>query len=359
MVDLRRDLARAQIVASDRRYRQALDVLRAHAWLDGRDVVVDDDVFFLEHVLWRDPSRRAEVRAAVHRQLRGYVDDAQALLFQTASCATTRTASGEQRAARRAVVEAHTKIRHILPRSPRSSTTRAPAARSTPSRRCGSRSSRSSTRCSRRCDGRGRGGRGAHALGRGRRLRPRRFAGLSADSPAFQALLASGGKLLPHFDGFVLDLYALCYKMNVVLHAPEADPGRRSSACSSTSCAAPRRVETLRQQTVLDERVAGLGALLLGEALLELLKSGARPDRAEMLDLWNLEQQAAEIAERREHADTAELAAERSGQSGEKQLNELRQRLERENSAAQRTSSSSRAASPRRWAIPPAAASRA
>ena len=33
------------------------------------------------------------------------------------------------------------------------------------------------------------------------------FARLSADSAALQALLASGGKLLPHFDGFLLDLY--------------------------------------------------------------------------------------------------------------------------------------------------------
>src|SRR5512139_995452 len=115
LVDLRRDLGRAQIVASDRRYRQALDVLRAHAYLDGRDVVSDDDVFFLEHVLWRDPSERAEVRAAVHRQLRGYVDDARALLFQTRELRDYAHRQWENNELRgRAVVEAHTKIRHIL-----------------------------------------------------------------------------------------------------------------------------------------------------------------------------------------------------------------------------------------------------
>ena len=48
------------------------------------------------------------------------------------------------------------------------------------------------------------------------------FDRLLADSPALQAVLASGGRLLPHFDGFLLDLYALCYKLNLVFYPPEA-----------------------------------------------------------------------------------------------------------------------------------------
>jgi hypothetical protein len=164
------------------------------------------------------------------------------------------------------------------------------------------------------------------------------FANLCADSAALQALLASGGKLLPHFDGFVLDLYALCYKLNIVLHPPEAvTPGATFFRVLIDELRGAAALEILRQQTVLDERVAGLAALLLGESMLELLKSERALTRAEMLDLWNLEQQAEEIAERGEHAETAaELAAEREGQSGGKQLGELRQRLERENAAAMR-----------------------
>lgn len=164
------------------------------------------------------------------------------------------------------------------------------------------------------------------------------FAALSASSPAYQALLASGGRLLPHFDGFVLDLYALCYKLNIVLHpAPAVSPGATFFRVLLDELRDAPALEALRQQTVLDERVAGLAALLLGEALLELLKSERVLTRAEMLDLWNLEQRAGEIAERGEHAETAAaLAAERAGQGGEKQLQELRQRLERENAAARR-----------------------
>jgi uncharacterized protein with von Willebrand factor type A (vWA) domain len=164
------------------------------------------------------------------------------------------------------------------------------------------------------------------------------FASLTADSPAYQTLLASGGKLLPHFDGFVLDLYALFYKLNIVLHPPESvTPGAVFFRVLIDELRGVAALESLRQQTVLDERVAGLAALLLAESLLELLKSERVLTRAEMLDLWSLEQQATEIAERGEHADTAaQLAAERAGQSGEKPLHELRQRLERENALARR-----------------------
>ncbi len=117
LAELRRELGRAQLVASDRRYRQALDILRAHAWLAGRAAVSDDDVPFLEHVLWRDPGERAEVRSAIHRLLHGYVDEARALLYQTRELREYAHRQWENHELRgRALVEAHTKIRQILAR---------------------------------------------------------------------------------------------------------------------------------------------------------------------------------------------------------------------------------------------------
>jgi len=117
VTELRRELGRRQIVASDRRYRQAIDLLRAHAYLHGRDHVIEDDVFLLEHVLWREPSEHPEVQNAIHRLLRGYIDDAKALLFQTRELrdyAYRQWESAELKS--RAVVEAHTKIRNLLAR---------------------------------------------------------------------------------------------------------------------------------------------------------------------------------------------------------------------------------------------------
>jgi MoxR-like ATPase len=117
LADLRRDLSRRQLISSDRRYRQAVDLLRAYAYLQDRDHVSEDDIFFLEHVLWREPSEQAEVRVAIQRLLRGYVDDAKALLYQTRELrdyAYRQWDSHELRS--RAVVEAHTKIRNIIAR---------------------------------------------------------------------------------------------------------------------------------------------------------------------------------------------------------------------------------------------------
>ena len=186
-----------------------------------------------------------------------------------------------------------------------------------------------------------------------------------ADSPSLQALIASGAKLLPHFDGFLLDLYALLYKMNIVLH-PEHDGdagGRHSTAFCIEELRGPRRWRSLRQQTVLDEGVAGLATLLLGEALLELLKSERVLTRGEMLDIWNLEQQARrDRRPRGGRRDRRDAARRRCAASRPKrQLDELQNRLQRENatrrapprragrSACGRTSPTARRAGSRAW----------
>jgi MoxR-like ATPase len=117
LADLRRELTKAQLVSSDRRYRQCVELLRAHAYLYERDEVTEEDVFFLEHALWHAPNEHAEVRTAIHRLLRGYVDEAKALLYQTRELrdyAHRQWESNELRS--RAVVEAHTKVRNILAR---------------------------------------------------------------------------------------------------------------------------------------------------------------------------------------------------------------------------------------------------
>ena len=115
MADIRRELQKKSIVASDRRYRQSLSLLQALAYLSGRASVVESDLFFLEHVLWKDPGEQGEVHNVIHGLIHGYEDEVQELLFQTRELrdyAERTWESKEQQA--RAVIEAHTKIRHIL-----------------------------------------------------------------------------------------------------------------------------------------------------------------------------------------------------------------------------------------------------
>lgn len=52
MVKLRKDLDEAGAHPSTRRYRQSMDVMRASAFLNGRDVVTEDDIVALRFTLW-------------------------------------------------------------------------------------------------------------------------------------------------------------------------------------------------------------------------------------------------------------------------------------------------------------------
>ena len=115
ITDVRRELRAKGIVASDRRYAQAVGVLRAHAYLAGRDAVADEDVPFLEHVLWRDPAERAQVRTTLRELLRGYEDEVRVLLYQSRELREYALRTWDSRELQsRAAVEAHTKIRNIL-----------------------------------------------------------------------------------------------------------------------------------------------------------------------------------------------------------------------------------------------------
>jgi len=164
------------------------------------------------------------------------------------------------------------------------------------------------------------------------------LAALKADSPSLRALETSGSRLLPHFDGFLLDLFAILFKLNVLVHEDEeVAPSARFYRLLVDEIRGAPALELLRQQTVLDEAAAGLATLLLGQRLLDLLKSERLLTRAEMLDFWNLEHQEAEIAARGEEADTADaLQQQLAGRAAARQLAELSKRARRDTQAAQR-----------------------
>jgi MoxR-like ATPase len=115
IANIRRELGKKQIVASDRRYRQALSLLQAHAYLMGEDAVVESSLAFLEHVLWRDPSEQQEVRATIRELLLGYEEEVKELLYQSQEIreyALRPWETSEMRA--QALIEVHTKLRNIL-----------------------------------------------------------------------------------------------------------------------------------------------------------------------------------------------------------------------------------------------------
>jgi MoxR-like ATPase len=112
---LRRDLAAQQIIVSDRRWRNALAILRAHAMLFNRDQVSEEDLPFLEHVLWKDPEELPKVRDAIRRLVKGFEDEARELLIQGQELREYADRGWESEELRkRAVIEAHTKLANIL-----------------------------------------------------------------------------------------------------------------------------------------------------------------------------------------------------------------------------------------------------
>jgi uncharacterized protein with von Willebrand factor type A (vWA) domain len=163
------------------------------------------------------------------------------------------------------------------------------------------------------------------------------LARLQADSPSLTAIVDSGSKLLPHFDGFVLDLFALLFKMNLVVSPPEeVVPSAGFYKLLLDELQASPALDLLRRQTILDELRAGLATALLGDRLLGLLKSERILSRAEMLDFWNLEQQEREIAGQQAQTETARDLRPQVTPVTQRQLDELAQRMQREADTAAR-----------------------
>jgi len=113
--EIRRELGKKQIIASDRRYRQSLGLIRAHAYLMGEDSVSDRSLAFLEHVLWKDPSERVEIKAVINEIVLGYEQEVQELLYQAREIeeyVKRQWDTEDQRS--QALIEGHTKLRNIL-----------------------------------------------------------------------------------------------------------------------------------------------------------------------------------------------------------------------------------------------------
>lgn len=117
IVELRRDLNEKGVIASDRRYRQSLGLLRGLALLRGKDAVGDDEIAFLEHVLWTDPAERPVVKDAIRKLVHGLDEEVQELLFQARElkdyAARGWKSMDEQT---QAIIEVETKLRRILVR---------------------------------------------------------------------------------------------------------------------------------------------------------------------------------------------------------------------------------------------------
>lgn len=64
-VKLWKELRQNGFIISDRRFRNSQRFLKAHAWLEGRSEVAEDDFEILTHVMWQEPEQKKTVRKIV------------------------------------------------------------------------------------------------------------------------------------------------------------------------------------------------------------------------------------------------------------------------------------------------------
>lgn len=65
LINIRGKMRVEGIIASDRRYKQSISILKAHAWLEGRTAVAEDDMEMLSHILWSQPLEIKTVKRVI------------------------------------------------------------------------------------------------------------------------------------------------------------------------------------------------------------------------------------------------------------------------------------------------------
>lgn len=65
LVDVEEELAKEGLKTSTRTLAEQVDILRAHAVLEGRDEVTEDDLTVIEDMVWREPADRSKVSRIV------------------------------------------------------------------------------------------------------------------------------------------------------------------------------------------------------------------------------------------------------------------------------------------------------
>ena len=115
LIQIRNKLKKEGIINSDRRFKQSLDILKAHAYINGRDVVGDDDLTILQHILWSQPAEIKTVSRVIVGTANPIMNKIPELIDQSHEIELTvqDMLTNEPDQASTAGVEANTKLKKI------------------------------------------------------------------------------------------------------------------------------------------------------------------------------------------------------------------------------------------------------
>jgi uncharacterized protein with von Willebrand factor type A (vWA) domain len=171
----------------------------------------------------------------------------------------------------------------------------------------------------------------------------RAWADICAEAKSIAELQESGERLVPHFPALMQDLFFALFKYNVVWRKP--DGVRPSAALNRTilqDLLPSAAFEVLKNRTLLEEEKAAIAAVVLGEEVLEMVRTERLINRREMLDLWDMQHQEQDLGERSSALKTADemTGGEPSETVGDDAMQE---KIERLKEAAQRAAQVSEA----------------
>jgi uncharacterized protein with von Willebrand factor type A (vWA) domain len=124
--------------------------------------------------------------------------------------------------------------------------------------------------------------------------------------------MEAGGRLVPHFDALLADLFLALFKYNLVWQKPDAV--RRSASLNRAileELLPSPAFEALKSRTLLEEDKAAIAAMVLGERALKMIRSEKLINRNEMVDLWDLEHQEQDLESRAETLKAAQEMSDR------------------------------------------------
>lgn len=134
----------------------------------------------------------------------------------------------------------------------------------------------------------------------------RAWSEIVAEAPAIGELVEAGSRLVPHFGALLQDLFLALFKYNLVWQPP--DSVRKSAMLNRTileTVIPSPSFEALKNRTLLEEDKAAIAALVLGEQVLETIRSEKMLNRREILDLWDLKHQEDDLEQKIEALNSA------------------------------------------------------